>query len=106
MPQHLEYRGFNSLPHEAGAASRPATAIAGLAASAALATGTLIAATAVSIGIARAGALDAVIDNESGVFAIALLLGVLFIAASCTNLASRRDIGAEPPRPPGRLPIR
>lgn len=90
MPQRLQSRGFNSLPHEAAAGSRPATAIAGLAATVALAAGTLVAATAVSIGIARAGTLDLVIDNESGVFAIALLLGVLFVAASWTHLASRR----------------
>lgn len=87
---NLKCYGFNSLPREAAAGSRPATAIAGLAATVALAAGTLVAATAVSIGIARASTLDLAIENESGVFVMALLLGVLFVAAGWSHLASRR----------------
>jgi heme/copper-type cytochrome/quinol oxidase subunit 3 len=54
-------------------------AAAELIASIGLAVSTLVAATVVSIGIARADVASNVIDNESGVFAIALLLGLLFI---------------------------
>jgi hypothetical protein len=48
----------------------------------ALAISTLIAATVVSIGAARADVATNVIDNEGGLFALALLLGVLFIGMS------------------------
>jgi hypothetical protein len=44
-----------------------------------LALSVLVAATVVSIGVARADVATNVIDNEGGLFAIALLLGVLFI---------------------------
>ena len=40
---------------------------------------TIIAATVVSVGIARASVADGVIGNEGGLFTIALLLGVVFI---------------------------
>jgi hypothetical protein len=44
-----------------------------------LALSVLVAATVVSIEVARADVAANVIDNESGLFAIALLLGLLFI---------------------------
>jgi hypothetical protein len=46
----------------------------------ALALCTLVAATAVSVGIARADVAANIIDHESSLFAIALMLGLLFIA--------------------------
>ena len=39
----------------------------------------LVAATVVSIGVARADVAANIIDNEGGLFAIALLLGLLFV---------------------------
>ena len=45
-----------------------------------LALSTLVAATVVSVGIARANVVGNVIDNEGGVFTVALLLGLIFIA--------------------------
>ena len=45
-----------------------------------LALSTIVAATVVSVGIARASVAGNVIDNEGSVFTIALLLGVIFIA--------------------------
>jgi len=54
-------------------------ALAELVASMALAISTVVAATVVSIGIAHADVASNVIDNESGLFAIALVLGLLFI---------------------------
>jgi len=59
-----------------------------LVASVALALSTLIAATVVSVGIARADVASNVIDNESGVFAIALLLGLLFIGMGGLTILS------------------
>jgi Na+/pantothenate symporter len=69
---------------------RRRVALAALIASAALAVSTIVAATVVSVGIARAGAVDGVIDNESGLFAVALVLGLLFIGIGGFRLSGRR----------------
>jgi uncharacterized membrane protein YuzA (DUF378 family) len=53
--------------------------IAELVTTIALALCTLLAVTVVSVGIAHADVVGNVIDNESSLFAIALLLGLLFI---------------------------
>lgn len=53
--------------------------VAELVATVALALSTLVAATAVTMGIARANAIGPVAGHESGVFGIALVLGFLFI---------------------------
>jgi hypothetical protein len=55
------------------------TAFAELAATIALAVSTVVVATVLSVGMARASVADGVIGNEGSVFAIALLLGLLFI---------------------------
>jgi heme/copper-type cytochrome/quinol oxidase subunit 3 len=44
-----------------------------------LALSTIIAATAVTVGIAHADVAGNVIDNEGSLFAVALLLGIVFI---------------------------
>ena len=44
-----------------------------------LALGTLVAVTALSVGIARANVVGNVIDNEGSLFTLALLLGLIFI---------------------------
>lgn len=54
--------------------------LAELAAIAGLTVATLVAATAVSVGIARASVVDGVIDNDGTLFTIALLLGLVFAA--------------------------
>ncbi len=64
------------------------SAIAEFIASIGLALCTLIAATVVSVGIARADVVSSVIDNEGGVFAIALLLGLLFIGMGGVTIIS------------------
>ena len=71
--------GFSAPAHRTPGGERRTTAFAELIASISLALSTLVAATAVSIGIARADVASTVIDNEGGLFIIALLLGVLFI---------------------------
>ena len=63
-------------------------AIAEIVASAALVLCTLIAVTVISVGIARADVVSGVIDNEGGVFAIALLLGPLFIGMGGVTIIS------------------
>lgn len=60
--------------------------LAELAAIAGLTIATLIAATAVSVGIARASVLDGVIDNDGTLFTIALLLGLIFVAIGGLSL--------------------
>jgi hypothetical protein len=58
---------------------RRTAAFAELAASIALALSTMVVATVLSVGIARANVVDGVIGNEGSLFAIALLLGLLFV---------------------------
>ncbi len=78
MNTPTEGTGFITSTEQLGQ-ERGSVAIASLVASAVLALCTIVAATVVSVGIARANAADSVIDNEGGLFAIALLLGLLFI---------------------------
>lgn len=80
MSKHIQKSGFTPpldriLGHEHRRAAR-----AELIATVALAVCTLIAVTAVSVGIARADAASAIIDNEGTLFVIALVLGFVFIA--------------------------
>jgi len=80
MPKHLEKSGFTPPADRALGREHRRVVRAELVATVALAVCTLIAATAVSVGIARADAAGAIIDNEGGLFAIALVLGLLFVA--------------------------
>lgn len=79
MRAPLDHTGFIAPPERTLGHERRHVALASLIASAALAFATVIVATVVSVGIARASAVGNVIDNESGLFAVALLLGLLFI---------------------------
>jgi hypothetical protein len=90
MTTSLEGSGFTAPAERKLGQERGAVAIASLIASAGLAVGTIIAATVVSVGIARANAADSVMDNEGSVFAVALLLGLLFIGISSISLLPRR----------------
>jgi hypothetical protein len=84
-----EAHGFGE-PRSDRNTGRLNSAIANLIATITLAAGTLVAATAVSIGIARADSLGAVMRTESGVFVFALVLAGLFVAASLTKAVSPR----------------
>jgi hypothetical protein len=67
-------------------------AMPGILAGVALAAGTIVAATVVMMGIARAASLTNVVENDSVVFIAALLLGALFIASCLTKaIAPRRN---------------
>ncbi len=91
MRANIEDTGFTapagrSLGHE-----RRTVALAALIASAALAISTIVTATVVSVGIARANVADGVIDNEGGLFAVALLLGLVFIGIGGFAILPPRD---------------
>jgi len=58
---------------------RRSIALAELLTSIGLALSTIVAATVVSVGLARADVAGNVIDNEGSLFAVALLLGLIFI---------------------------
>jgi hypothetical protein len=75
----IENTGFTAPAGRPIGHHRRSFALAALIASAALAISTIVAATVVSVGIARASAVDGVIDNEGSLFAVALLLGLVFI---------------------------
>jgi Mg2+/citrate symporter len=90
MYDNIESAGFTAPAGRALGQERRTVALAALIASAALAISTIVAATVVSVGIARANVGDGVVDNEGSLFAIALLLGLVFIG-----------IGGFTLRPPG-----
>jgi len=88
MRKHIKCIGFqHPADRPLGGESRTVV-MTELVASVALALSTLIAATVVSVGIARADVASNVIDNESGVIAIALLLGLLFIGMGGLTILS------------------
>ena len=92
MKSSLEGTGFIAPPaHELGR-ERGTVAVASLVASLVLALCTIVAATVVSVGIARASVGDGVIDNEGTLFVLALVLGLLaFIGIGSISLLPRRN---------------
>ncbi len=79
MRKHIEGTGFTAPAGRAFGNERRTVALAALIATAALTFSTVVAATVVSVGIARANVVGNVIDNEGSLFAVALVLGLLFI---------------------------
>ena len=79
MRKHFEGTGFIAPTDRALGNERRTVALAELVATAALAFAIIVIATVVSVGIARADVVGNVIDNEASLFAVALLLGLLFI---------------------------
>jgi hypothetical protein len=63
---------------------RRTVAVAELVASLALALSTIVAATAVSIGIARADAIGKVVGQEPSIFGAALLMGLVFVVMAAS----------------------
>jgi hypothetical protein len=88
MRNHIESAGFTPPAGRALGSERRTVLFAQLVATLGLALSVLVAATAVSIGVARADVATNVIDNEGGLFAIALLLGVLFIGMGGLTILS------------------
>jgi hypothetical protein len=90
MRNNIEASGFTAPADRKLGHERRTVALAALFATAALAISTIVAATVVSVGIARASVADGVLDQEGSLFAAALLLGLIFIS-----------IGGFTLRPPG-----
>ena len=88
MRTSLEGTGFVAPSARTRGDERQRVALAALIASSALAFATIVAAMAVSVGIAHANVVSNVIDNEGSLFAIALLLGLLFIGMSGLTVLS------------------
>jgi len=89
MHKHIDHAGFGAPATRALGEERRTLALAQLIATAALTLGVIVAATVVSVGIARADIGSDVIGNESGVFAVALLLGIVFIAIGGLTISPR-----------------
>ena len=88
MPKHID-AGFAAPAERALGEERRTLAFAELIASAALMLGTVVAAIVVTAGIARADVGSGVIGNEGGLFAIALLLGLIFIGLGSLTVLPR-----------------
>jgi hypothetical protein len=80
MRKTVDHAGFTPPAGRTLGRERRIVAVAELVASIGLALGTVIAATVVTVGIARADVATNIIDQESTLFAVALLLGLGFIA--------------------------
>ncbi|MBX6329175.1 MAG: hypothetical protein IRY89_11425 [Pseudolabrys sp.] len=93
MREPLEIAGFRPPIDDGPGRARRAAAFAALAATAGLAASTLVAAVALTIDVARAHAPESVVDNEGGLFGLALLLGLLFLAMTGLSLAPRDKHG-------------
>ena len=90
MRKHIPSAGFTSPPARALGGERLYALFAELVATIGLVLSILVAVTALSIGVARADVAANIIDNESGLFAIALLLGLLFIGMGGLTALSAR----------------
>ena len=80
MRKAIDSAGFHAPSERALGHERRSVALAELLTSIGLTLCIIVAATAVSVGIARADVVGNVIDNEGSLFAVALLLGLIFIA--------------------------
>jgi hypothetical protein len=99
MRKSIESSGFTPPSgHRLGREHRT-VALAELVTSIGLALCTIVAATAVSVGIARADVVGNVIGHESSLFAIALLLGLLFIAMGGLTVLTLPDDKPKKQRP-------
>ena len=79
MRNGIDSPGFTAPNSRALGNERRTVALAELVAIVGLALSTIVAATVVSVGIARANVVGNVIDNEGSLFTVALLLGLIFI---------------------------
>jgi hypothetical protein len=89
MHKAIESTGFTPPTDRRLGNERRTVALAELIASVALALATIVVATVVSAGIARADVVDGVIGNEGSVFAIAFLLGLAFIGIGGLTLPGK-----------------
>jgi hypothetical protein len=90
MSSNLQNSGFAPVAERVLVNERRGLVLAELATIGGLVASTLVAATVITMGVARAAVADGVIDNEGGLFAIALGLGLLFIAVGGFSLFPSR----------------
>ncbi len=88
MRRPVQSAGFMPPAQRVLGRERRNVVIAELVTTIALALCTLLAVTVVTVGIAHADVVGNVIDNESSLFAIALLLGLLFIGMGGLTILS------------------
>lgn len=86
MRKPFDHNGFTPPADHRPGHERHIVALAELIASAVLALCTVVVATVVTAGIARADVIDGVVDHEVSLFGIAFLLGLLFIGMSGLSL--------------------
>jgi hypothetical protein len=91
MRMPMEDTGFTPPTRHPLGHERRSTALAELMAIVALALSTIVVATVVTTGIARANVADGVIGHEGSLFGIALLLGLMFIGISGVSLLPGRS---------------
>jgi hypothetical protein len=90
MRSPIENTGFSAPSDRPLGEGRRHAAFAALIATVALALCTVVAVTVMTVGIAHADGFGTVIDDEAGVFAAALLLGVIFIGFSGLSMLPPR----------------
>jgi hypothetical protein len=88
MRKGIELVGFGYPADRPPGTEHRTIALSELIASLTLAFCTLVAAMVVSVGIARADVASNVIDNEGGLFVVALVLGLLFIGVGGLTILS------------------
>jgi len=81
--------GFHAPAEHALGTERRTVMFAELIATVGLTVGTIVAAIVVSAGIARADVTSGLIDHEGSLFAIALLLGLVFIGIGGLSVLPR-----------------
>ena len=91
MHTPIDGSGFTAPPEHTLGHERRRIAVASLIASAALVFATVVVATVVSVGMAHANVVGNVIDNEGGLFALTLLLGLLFIGMGGLTILTLPD---------------
>lgn len=89
MHKHIQNTGFRAPAGYPLGRERRSIAFAELVAGIALALSTVLVATVLSVGVARANVADGVIGHEASLFGIALLLGVIFIGLSSFSAMAR-----------------
>ena len=82
MHKHIENTGFRPPSEHALGRERRTVAFAELVTGIALALSTVVVATVLSVGIARANVAEGIIGHEGSLFGVALLLGLIFIGLS------------------------
>jgi len=96
MRQTVSTNGFAGPARRRLGRERRTAALAELIATIALGLCTIVAATAVTVGIANADVVDGIAGHEGSLFAVALVLGLLFIGMGGLTVLSLNDRSRRP----------